>query len=138
MNKLKLLHAKLALSCLLGTGLVIHVLRIIAGIDAVQRLILTRAFDSAFAAAMAIVALLVWRARNSVDWRGTGERVLVWGTLAYVGLSVLLHARSWFVADHTEVFRAFPVGYSVVFSLVATTTLVLWWRLRPRGPALRT
>lgn len=124
-------QAQCALTALFSIGLAIHAARLVFGIDAVQALVMTRSFDSLFALVMLLVLIPLWRARNSIAFRGRGERALFWGTFGYVALSVLLHARSCIFAGATDVFALFPLWYSRLFLVVIAIVLTLWWRLRP-------
>ena len=127
----RLRQAQFGLTVLFSIGLAVHAARLVVGIDAVQALVMTRAFDSVFALIMLLVLILLWRARNAIDFRGHGDRALFWGTFGYVGLSVLLHARSWVFASATDIFARFPLWYSALFLVVIVAVLTLWWRLRP-------
>ncbi|MBM7067563.1 hypothetical protein [Actibacterium sp. 188UL27-1] len=127
----RLRQAQIGLTALLSVGIAVHTTRLILGVEAVQDLVLTRAFDSAFAVVMLVAAVLLWRAKNAIDWRGMGERILFWVSFGYVALSVVLHGRSWFSEEATDVFAAFPYWYSAAFLAVIAFVLTLWWRLRP-------
>lgn len=133
MSKLK--QAKLGLTALFSLGILLHGTRLAFGVDFVQEHVLTRAFDSGFALLMLLVVVLLLRALRSVAWRGMGDRALYGFLLFYVTLSTVLHARSWLVADNTEMFEAFPYWYSAVFIVVILLILRLFWRLPAKEAA---
>lgn len=52
--------------------------------------------------------------------------------LTYVSLSVLLHARTWFVPDNPDMLAVFPGWYSLVFLGLAGALIAAWSRLRSK------
>lgn len=128
----RLRQAQIGVTILLGIGLVIHALRFGLGVDFVQQYLLTQTFDAAFSVVMLVIFIVLVRARGRIALRSTGDRLVVWGTMIYVGLSVILHGRSWIEPDNVDVFGAFPWWYSLLFIAVVLVVLTLWWRLEPK------
>ncbi|NOK62923.1 MAG: hypothetical protein GFH27_549293n320 [Chloroflexi bacterium AL-W] len=124
--------ARISVMLTLVIGIYLHLSRLIFGIELTHERLLTTTFDSVFAFVILFPSIALFMARNKVLIRNTVERVLFYFTLIYFSLSVVLHARTWFVPDNPQMLQVFPEWYSL-FSLLLTSLLITgWWNLRPK------
>jgi hypothetical protein len=113
----------------------LHLSRLVFGTDLTLEHLVTTAFDSVFAVVLIFVTVAIFMARAEVAPRNRLQRFLFYFTLVYMGISVPIHIRTWFVPDNPESLRFFPPWYSVVFLCYTSLMLIGWWSLRAKSPA---
>ncbi|MCG8351563.1 MAG: hypothetical protein MI924_27670 [Chloroflexales bacterium] len=124
--------ARISVMLTLVTGIYLHLSRLIFGIELTLERLITTTFDSVFAFVLTFTAIALFMARKNVLIRNGVERVLFYFTLVYFSLSVLLHARTWFVPDNPQMLRVFPEWYSLFFLLMTSLLIIGWWNLRAK------
>lgn len=124
--------ARISVLFTLIIGIYLHLSRLIFGIELTHERLITTTFDSIFAFVILFTSIALFMARNKVLIRNMVERVLFYFTLAYFSLSVLLHARTWFVPDNPQMLQVFPEWYSLFFLLLTSVLITGWWNLRAK------
>jgi hypothetical protein len=130
--------ARVGVLIVLVTGMYLHLSRLLFGIDLTLERLVTTEFDSAFAVALIVVTAAIVMARNEVTPRNRLERFLFSFTLIYMGISIPVHVRTWFVPDNPEILRWFPAWYSVLFLCYTALMAIGWWNLRGQREAMAT
>ena len=125
--------ARVCVIAILVTGMYIHLSRLVFGIELTHERLITTTFDSVFAGVLLVVSVVLFLARRHVDLSRRRHAVLFYGTLTYMSLSVILHARTWFVPDNPDTLALFPWWYSLVFWALAAALIVAWSRLRSKS-----
>jgi hypothetical protein len=127
--------ARVSVMIVLVTGMYLHLSRLLFGIDLTLERLVTTAFDSVLAVVLIFVTVAIFMARREVAPRNRIERFLFFFTLVYMGISVPIHVRTWFVPDNPEMLRLFPAWYSAPFLCYTSLMLIGWWNLRAKpGP----
>ena len=124
--------ARVSVMLVLVTGMYLHLSRLLFGIDLTLERLVTTAFDSVFAVVLIFVTVAIFMARKEVAPRNRIERFLFFFTLVYMGISVPIHVRTWFVPDNPEMLRLFPAWYSALFLCYTSLMLFGWWNLRAK------
>ena len=122
---------KPALIATLITGIYLHLSVVFLGHELVVRHIATPKLDMLLAIPMTYAAIVSW-----IVWRRvvhpTRWHRFVYGVLAvYFTISIPFHVRT-FIVGNTEIFKWFPVWYSVILLPFLVGLLVFSWRLRFR------
>ncbi|MCV7168810.1 hypothetical protein H7I41_02610 [Mycobacterium manitobense] len=118
----------------IGTGVVLHLFRVLFGDDLTLQYVLTRTTDMALLVPMiyaAVTGILVWR---RVDFANRPHRVFFTWALVYIVLSVPLHVYFGVVKNEVAFyFEFFPMWFSYLLFPFYAAMLTMFWRLRVRN-----
>jgi len=124
-------YLKPTLIVTLITGIYLHLSVVFLGHDIVVEHIATPTLDQLLAIPMTYAAIVSWIVWRRVVHPSRWHR-FVYGVLAvYFTISIPFHVRT-FVTGNTEIFKKFPVWYSVILLPYLVGLLVFSWRLRFR------
>jgi len=138
MNSLNLF--KWSASITFASGMLLHCLNAIFGMDYFLKHILNTTTDILLSIPMILAALFCWivvftQWRNFLMWK----RIVLALIAVYTSISIPFHVKSWF-SENTEQFKVFPQYYSLIIIPVLTALFLFTVTLRKHqgvGPAHR-
>jgi hypothetical protein len=123
----------------LGTGLSIHLTRLIMGGDWLVENFVTPTFDMALAVAITTCSVCFWLLRGQVEFHSRFDRIRYYAVAVYFTISVPIHLATFVTRNTQAIADTFPAWYSVLIVLVqlafAVSMLRTTWRAD--GPGVR-
>jgi hypothetical protein len=123
----------------LGTGISIHLTRLIMGGAWLVENFVTPTFDMGLAVAITVCSACFWLLRGQVEFNNRYDRIRYYAVALYFTISVPIHLATFVTRNTQAIADAFPAWYSALIIVVqlALAVSVVRTTWRTEGPGLR-
>jgi hypothetical protein len=126
------MNAKFWVNLTLFGGVLIHLGRLVMGVEAFQRIFVWQ-LDAVLLVAMSLGVVFMIKEWKLYTQASKSSRNILWFTFVYFALSLPLHIRS-IIAQDTSLLLNVPYWYGFVFLGYVSLMIYFWFRAKPLAP----